>query len=152
CATSRPSAAPARRRASTNLRNVGIDELLCHRDPGLEFPHLDVGVGSFCRDCDSGPYMVGFCGLQFIQSSSFPPAQTARKVRLPARRWANRIFSEIPRVAGEAAANYTKLIRGTLTLSRSRRIQIGGWQKLSTSLRRSRPCLRYTVECSGKVQ
>jgi hypothetical protein len=58
---------------------VGIDELLCHCDPGLEFPHLDVGAGSFCSDCDSGPYMVGFRGLQFIQSSGLPPAQPARK-------------------------------------------------------------------------
>src|SRR5690242_5740017 len=96
--------------------------------------------------------MVGFRGLQFIQSSGFPPAQSARKVNLPARRWANRIFPEIPRVAREAAANCTKLIPGTLTLGRYRSTQIGGRQKLSASLRRGRPCLRYTVECSGKVQ
>jgi hypothetical protein len=40
--------------------------------------------------------MVGFRGLQFIQRSSFPPAQPTRKVNLPARGWANRILAEIP--------------------------------------------------------
>src|SRR5262249_38765638 len=50
------------------------------------------------------------------------------------------------------AANCTELIRSTLTLSRYRRTQIGSWQKSSTSLGRSRPCLRYTGKCSGKVQ
>src|SRR5689334_5434282 len=96
--------------------------------------------------------MVSFRGLQFIQSSSFPPSQPTRKVNLPTRCRANRIFSDISRVSGKAAANCTELIRGTLTLSRYRHTQIGGWQKLSTSLRHGRPCLPYTGKCRGKVQ
>src|SRR6266851_8989776 len=100
---------------------IGVDELLCHREPCLILPHLKVGVCRLGGDGDSSPNLLGLCSLEFISSRSFAAAQPSGKIDFPTRRSSNCVLTLIAAVAWKTIRSRTKRIHNALVHGCARR-------------------------------
>ncbi len=131
---------------------IGVDQLLCHREPCLKLPHLKVGVRRLGGHGDSSPDLLGLRSLQFIRGRRFAAAQPSGKIDFPARRGSNCVLALIAAVAGKTVRDSAQRTDDALVQSCARRLQISRRQKLRARRRCCRSGLADTRKRSGEIE
>src|SRR3984893_3321617 len=103
---------------------IGVDLVLCDREPGLKSSDLKICVGGVGDDGDPCAGLFGFRGLRLVGRGVGAAPPPAEQVDLPARRGADGVLPLVATIPWEAFCHGAERALQALALSGGRRVEI----------------------------